>query len=139
MQRELAQSKCVACRAGEPTLTSEEIALLQPQVIGWSIVERSDIKRLERVFKFKDFAEALAFTNKVGQITEDEGHYPSILTEWGIIPKSNLATSGSSDDICRLINKRIQLFPGDRIRVEFFLSHPSKSESCIPIRVSRIR
>jgi 4a-hydroxytetrahydrobiopterin dehydratase len=83
MQRELAQSKCVACRAGEPTVTSEEIASLQPQVIGWSIVERNDIKRLERVFKFKDFAEALAFTNKVGEIAEKEGHHPSILTEWG--------------------------------------------------------
>lgn len=34
-------------------------------------------------FKFKDFAEALAFTNKVGQIAEEEGHHPSILTEWG--------------------------------------------------------
>jgi len=80
---QLAQTKCTACRAGEPTLTSEEIALLQPQVADWSIVERNDIKRLERVFKFKDFAEALAFTNKVGQIAEEEGHHPSILTEWG--------------------------------------------------------
>ena len=47
------------------------------------MVERDGIKRLERVFKFKDFAEALAFTNKVGQIAEEEGHHPSILTEWG--------------------------------------------------------
>jgi len=81
--QQLAQTKCTACRAGEPIVTSEEIALLQPQIIDWTVLERNDIKRLERVFKFKDFAEALAFTNKVGQIAEEEGHHPSILTEWG--------------------------------------------------------
>ncbi|MDA4111562.1 MAG: 4a-hydroxytetrahydrobiopterin dehydratase [Thaumarchaeota archaeon] len=80
---ENAQTKCTACHAGEPTVTFEEIALLQPQVIGWSIVERNGINRLERVFKFKDFADALAFTNKIGQIAEEEGHHPSMLTEWG--------------------------------------------------------
>ncbi|HXQ92004.1 MAG TPA: 4a-hydroxytetrahydrobiopterin dehydratase [Nitrososphaerales archaeon] len=80
---QLAQTKCTACHAGEPTVTPEEIARLQPQIVGWSIVERDEIKRLERVFKFKDFAEALAFTNKVGQIAEEEGHHPAILTEWG--------------------------------------------------------
>jgi 4a-hydroxytetrahydrobiopterin dehydratase len=83
MEQELSQTKCTACRAGEPTLTSEEITRLQPQVMDWSVVERDGIKRLEHVFKFKDFAEALAFTNKVGQIAEEEGHHPSIVTEWG--------------------------------------------------------
>ena len=83
MQQELTQSKCVACRADEPTVTSEDLLQLQLRVIDWSTVERNDVKRLERVFKFKDFAEALAFTNKVGQIAEEEGHHPSILTEWG--------------------------------------------------------
>jgi len=83
MEQQLSQTKCTACHAGEPTVTPEEITRLQPQVTGWSIVERDSIKRLERVFKFKDFAEALAFTNKVGQIAEEEGHHPSILTEWG--------------------------------------------------------
>jgi 4a-hydroxytetrahydrobiopterin dehydratase len=80
---QLAQTKCTACHAGEPTLTSEEIALFQPQVIDWTVLERNGINRLERVFKFKDFAEALAFTNRVGQIAEEEGHHPSLLTEWG--------------------------------------------------------
>jgi 4a-hydroxytetrahydrobiopterin dehydratase len=82
-KQQLAQTKCTACRAGEPTVTPEEITLLHPEVIDWSIVERNGINRLERVFKFTDFAEALAFTNKVGQIAEEEGHHPSILTEWG--------------------------------------------------------
>jgi len=79
----LTQMKCVACRKGEPTVTEAEIAELHPQVADWQIVEREGIKRLERVFKFENFVQALAFTNKVGEIAEAEGHHPAILTEWG--------------------------------------------------------
>ncbi len=79
----LTQLKCVACLGGEPTVTEAEIAQYQPQVPDWKIVERDGIKRLEHVFKFKNFVEALAFTNRVGEAAEAEGHHPSILTEWG--------------------------------------------------------
>jgi 4a-hydroxytetrahydrobiopterin dehydratase len=79
----LVASKCTACRAGEPTVTAEEIAALHPQVPDWQVVDRDGIKRLERVFKVKDFAAALAFTNKIGEIAETEGHHPALLTEWG--------------------------------------------------------
>lgn len=79
----LVDMKCTACRGGEPTLTDAEIAELHPQVPDWQVVERDGIKRLERVFTFKNFAQALAFTNAVGAIAEDEGHHPAILTEWG--------------------------------------------------------
>jgi 4a-hydroxytetrahydrobiopterin dehydratase len=79
----LSQQKCVACRKGEPTVTEAEIAELQPQIPEWQIVEREGIKRLERVFKFENFVQALAFTNKVGEIAEAEGHHPALLTEWG--------------------------------------------------------
>lgn len=79
----LTQMKCTACRRGEPTVTDAEIAELHPHVPEWQIVERDGIKRLERLFKFDDFAKALAFTNKVGAIAESEGHHPAILTEWG--------------------------------------------------------
>jgi 4a-hydroxytetrahydrobiopterin dehydratase len=36
-----------------------------------------------RRFRFKNFAQALAFTNQVGKIAEEQGHHPNILTEWG--------------------------------------------------------
>ena len=80
---ELTKLKCVACRGGEPTVTDAEVAQYTPQIPEWQIVERENMKRLERVFKFKNFAEALAFTNKVGEIAEAEEHHPAILTEWG--------------------------------------------------------
>ena len=80
---ELADMKCSACRGGEPALTDEEIDELHPQVSEWRVVEREGIKRLERTFGFGDFAQALAFTNEVGEQAEEEGHHPALLTEWG--------------------------------------------------------
>ena len=80
---DLTQIKCVACQVGEPTVTEAEIAEFVPQVPEWQIVEREGIKRLERAFKFKNFAQALAFTNRVGGLAEEEGHHPALLTEWG--------------------------------------------------------
>jgi len=79
----LEDDKCVPCRGGVPTLSDEEIDLYYRQLESWSVVERDGIRRLEKSFKFNDFAEALAFTNKVGEIAEKEGHHPDILTEWG--------------------------------------------------------
>lgn len=80
---ELAKAKCEACRKGAPTVTAEEREALKPQVPQWAVVEREGIPRLERVFEFPDFAQALAFTNLVGDIAEEEGHHPALLTEWG--------------------------------------------------------
>ena len=80
---DLLHLKCVACRGGEPTLTYTEIAELQPQVPEWQVKEVDGMKRLERVFKFKNFAQALDFTNKIGAIAEEEDHHPLLVTEWG--------------------------------------------------------
>jgi 4a-hydroxytetrahydrobiopterin dehydratase len=84
----LSEMKCTACRGDEPTLTDDEIAELRLQVPEWQVVEREGIKRLERVFKFANFAQALEFTNKVGERAEEEGHHPALLTEWGKVTVS---------------------------------------------------
>ena len=75
--------KCVACRSDAPVVTEAEIAELHPQVPEWEIVEQEGIRKLRRVFRFDDFAKALAFTNALGELAEEEGHHPSLLTEWG--------------------------------------------------------
>lgn len=80
---ELARGKCEPCRSGAPTVTAEEMAELKPQVPDWSVVEHDGIPRLERVFEFPDFVQALAFTNRVGEIAEEAEHHPALLTEWG--------------------------------------------------------
>jgi 4a-hydroxytetrahydrobiopterin dehydratase len=80
---ELVQLKCVACRGGEPTLTASEISELQPQIPEWQVRDVDGVMQLERGFKFKNFIESMAFTNKVGMISEKEDHHPRIVTEYG--------------------------------------------------------
>jgi len=80
---DLHQIKCVACRGGEPTLTDSEVEEMLPQIPEWQVIEINGIKRLERVFKVKNFIEAVAFTNKIALIAEKEDHHPLIITEYG--------------------------------------------------------
>ena len=74
---------CEPVRGGDAPLTDTEMAELKPQIAGWEVVELDGIKRLRRVFEFKDFSQALDFTNKIGEIAEAEDHHPALLTEWG--------------------------------------------------------
>ena len=79
----LATMKCVPCRGGEPQVTDAELAEYRQQVPDWQVIEVDGERRVQRVFRFDDFAHALAFTNKIGGLAEAEGHHPAILTEWG--------------------------------------------------------
>jgi len=79
----LKELKCVPCRGGEPTVTEEEIKIFLPQIPEWQISEFDSIKRLERRYRFKNFREALEFTNQVGELAEREDHHPLLQTEWG--------------------------------------------------------
>lgn len=81
--RELAAERCVACRPDSPRLTEAEFETLAPRIPEWKIVERSDVPRLERVYRFPDFAKALAFTQRIGELAETEGHHPTLTTSWG--------------------------------------------------------
>ncbi len=79
----LADSGCVPCRGDAPPATDEEIAEYLKELPDWTIVHRDGIPVLERVFTFPDFVRALDFTDAVGELAEEEGHHPAILTEWG--------------------------------------------------------
>jgi len=79
----LDQERCVACRPDSPRLTPAELAALLPQIPDWEVAERAGVPRLRRVFRFPDFATALAFAQRVGELAEAEGHHPALLTEWG--------------------------------------------------------
>ena len=80
---DLKELKCVPCRGGVPPLDDLQIALFKPQILEWQVIEVDGIKRLKRVFKFKNFTDALAFTNQVGALAEAEDHHPALVTEWG--------------------------------------------------------
>ncbi len=80
---DLTGMKCVACNRDAPRATVEEIEALSAGIPDWNIIPRDEIDRLERVFSVPDFVEAIAFTNRVGELAEEEGHHPALLTEWG--------------------------------------------------------
>ncbi len=79
----LVREKCVACRRDSPRVTDAEIRELHPQVPEWQLTEVDGIKRLERAFRFPDFAQAMAFAAQVGEAAEAEGHHPRLTVEWG--------------------------------------------------------
>ncbi len=80
---ELVSQHCEACHRDAPHATEAEIAEYLPQIPEWETVEEGSVKRLQRVYRFENFADALAFTVNVGELAESERHHPSLLTEWG--------------------------------------------------------
>jgi 4a-hydroxytetrahydrobiopterin dehydratase len=66
-------------------VTADEIKELQPQVPKWRIITEDGIPKLDRSFKFKNFKDAIAFTDAVGAEAEEEGHHPRLTTEWGLV------------------------------------------------------
>lgn len=79
----LTEGKCIPCRKGDPALTSTEVSEFLPQVAEWELLEVDGLQRLQRVFKFKNYVEAVAFTNKIAMTAEKEDHHPLIVLEWG--------------------------------------------------------
>jgi 4a-hydroxytetrahydrobiopterin dehydratase len=79
----LVDEHCAPLTRGSKAVDAVERAALIVEIRDWQIVSRDGVERLERVFKFKDFAQALAFTNRVGAQADAEDHHPALLTEWG--------------------------------------------------------
>ncbi len=79
----LTQKKCVPCEGNVPAMQDEEIDSMMQEVPEWSLIKKDGIPHLKRKFSFDNFKEALAFTNIVGELAEEEGHHPLIVLEWG--------------------------------------------------------
>jgi len=71
----LAEKKCTPCEGGIPPFTREEAEEYLKRVEGWNLTDGT----IEKDFQFKNFKEALAFINRVGDLAESEGHHPDIL------------------------------------------------------------
>ena len=80
---QLSEMKCEACQVGAPKVSDEELAELMRDIPDWTPVVIDGVMQLQREYKFKNFKLALAFTNKLGALAEEEFHHPGILTEWG--------------------------------------------------------
>lgn len=78
---DLSKKKCVPCQGGVAPLRGDALEKLYRQLgPGWRVV---DGRYLEKEYSFKNFQEALAFTNVVGGIAEREGHHPDLLLSYG--------------------------------------------------------
>lgn len=77
----LLEKKCVPCEGGVLPLSIQKAQELMKEIDGWTL--SSDAKEVKKEWKFKNFAEALAFANKVGAIAEAENHHPEIEIAWG--------------------------------------------------------
>jgi len=62
-------------------LPEEEIRKRLAEVRGWS----RDGNAITRTWKFKDFPEALAFINRVGELAESMDHHPDIHNSWATV------------------------------------------------------
>lgn len=79
----LSRQKCEACRADAPKVSDEELARLMRMIPEWQPVSIDGVLQLKREFKFKNFKQAMAFSNRLADLAEEEGHHPGIFTEWG--------------------------------------------------------
>jgi 4a-hydroxytetrahydrobiopterin dehydratase len=78
---DLAEQRCVPCKGGVPPLRGAELQALHARLgTAWSVVGEH---HLEREYRFRDFAEALAFVNRVGAMAEEQSHHPDLLLAWG--------------------------------------------------------
>jgi 4a-hydroxytetrahydrobiopterin dehydratase len=112
----LASQKCIPCRGGDPALTESEIADLRKQIGDWQVITQDNILRLQRVFKFKNYAQAVEFTNKIADIAEAEDHHPLIMLEWGKVTvqwwthvvkglhKNDFIMAAKTDEIYRTVD-----------------------------------
>jgi 4a-hydroxytetrahydrobiopterin dehydratase len=77
---ELAKRQCIPCRSDTPRLSGEPLAALATELgRGWQV----EGDRLRKTYRFPDFAGALAFVNRIGEIAEREDHHPDIQLSWG--------------------------------------------------------
>ena len=112
MSEDLLKKKCLPCEGGVIPFDISEIHKYQKKVDGWEIVKNENkIYILEKNFKFKNYLESQNFVNKVGEVSEEEGHHPDILFGWGYA-KINITThaiEGLSENDFILASKIDQL------------------------------
>ena len=80
---DLVKQKCEACRADAPRVTDDELPDLLKQIPDWQPITNGSVLKLNKVFNFNNYAEAISFTNKIAELAEEEDHHPAILLEWG--------------------------------------------------------
>jgi 4a-hydroxytetrahydrobiopterin dehydratase len=80
---DLADKTCVPCRGGVPPIKGTQLAELHRQLgNGWEVVNEH---HLTKAYTFPDFVQAWAFTDRVAELAEEQGHHPDIHLAWGAV------------------------------------------------------
>jgi 4a-hydroxytetrahydrobiopterin dehydratase len=80
---DLTKQQCQVCHADAQPYNPQQIKQHLAQLSDWQLIDAEAIPRLFRSYRFKNFVTALAFTNRVGAMAEQQGHHPDLLTRWG--------------------------------------------------------
>ena len=81
MTTTLAEKNCTPCRGGTPPLIREAAEEYHRQAPDWTLLDEAT--RIERTYRFKNFAKAFAFVNRAAALAEAEGHHPDLCFGWG--------------------------------------------------------
>mgnify|MGYP000100083465 CR=1 FL=1 len=80
---QLQQQQCILCRPDSDPVVGDALDRLMLDLEGWQLETLDSVNQLEKLFSFSDYAQSMAFTQRVGELAETEDHHPAILTEWG--------------------------------------------------------
>ena len=83
MSTELADRRCEACGPGAPQVAEAERAKLMAALPNWTVERVGGMDQLAAEYRFADFAAALDFVGKIGELAEAENHHPKLVLEWG--------------------------------------------------------
>ncbi len=84
----LSEKTCSACRADSPLLGAADLQAALAQLPDWAVETVAEVNQLVRIYSVKNFVQAMAFTQAVGELAEEYGHHPALLTEWGKVKVS---------------------------------------------------
>lgn len=79
----LSEKTCTACKADAPKASSEQIQQALDELPGWTLIQVDGVDQLQRVYKVKNFVEAMSLAQAIGELAEEFNHHPALLTEWG--------------------------------------------------------
>ncbi len=79
----LADEDILDVDAASPPMSGREVAECAARIPSWTVVERREVMRLERVFQTPDWPAGLDFATRIGALAAEANHHPAILLEWG--------------------------------------------------------
>lgn len=81
----LSELTCEACNASAQLLTSNEIARLLPEVLGWEVIVESGIQKLKCIFQTTSYKKAILLTNSIASLADSINHHPQIILEYSSV------------------------------------------------------